>query len=242
MRADVLNDHFQRVRSAAPPATEAAEAPVTTLNQDFLIALPPELRAEVLEAEAEYEARNSGGANAAGGAAGGNNGGAAGGGSGGGPGPPGEEMDNASFLATLNPELREEILLTAPDALLESLPPALAAEARTLREREAANRMQSHPWSGGGDEAPVLFRREMYNNGLSMIRREREAREGRRESIGMRWEKVDGTWTRVGPKDEDEVISSLDDGALSSVVQLLRLRQSAFGKTVVFQVLASACK
>ncbi|KAL9185952.1 hypothetical protein ACHAXT_003729 [Thalassiosira profunda] len=49
-----------------------------------------------------------------------------------------EEMDNASFLASLAPDLRQEILLTADEAFITSLPDALIAEANVLRERVAA--------------------------------------------------------------------------------------------------------
>jgi E3 ubiquitin-protein ligase HUWE1 len=50
-----------------------------------------------------------------------------------------EEMDNASFLASLAPDLRNDILLTADDAFIASLPPIIAAEAQVLRERARAN-------------------------------------------------------------------------------------------------------
>lgn len=44
--------------------------------------------------------------------------------------------NNATFLASLNPDLRQDILLTADDAFISSLPPTLIAEANVLRERE----------------------------------------------------------------------------------------------------------
>ena len=53
-----------------------------------------------------------------------------------------EEMDQASFLATLNPELRNEILLTADESFLASLPPQIVAEANALRERAAREHNQ----------------------------------------------------------------------------------------------------
>lgn len=53
-----------------------------------------------------------------------------------------EEMDQASFLATLNPELRNEILLTADESFLQSLPPQIVAEANALRERAASEHNQ----------------------------------------------------------------------------------------------------
>ena len=49
-----------------------------------------------------------------------------------------EDMDNANFLASLAPDLRQEILLTADEAFLQSLPPQILAEANVLRERVAA--------------------------------------------------------------------------------------------------------
>jgi hypothetical protein len=49
-----------------------------------------------------------------------------------------EEMDNASFIASLAPDLREEILLTSDEAFLNSLPPNIIAEANILRERASA--------------------------------------------------------------------------------------------------------
>ena len=51
-----------------------------------------------------------------------------------------QDMDSASFIATLAPELRADILLTADDALLQSLPPDIIAEAQVLRERAASGR------------------------------------------------------------------------------------------------------
>ena len=50
-----------------------------------------------------------------------------------------EDMDNASFLASLAPDLRNEILLTADDEFIASLPPMIVAEAQVLRERARAD-------------------------------------------------------------------------------------------------------
>ena len=49
--------------------------------------------------------------------------------------PPQQEIDNATFLASLLPELREEVLLTASPEFLETLPPEIIAEAQNLRDR-----------------------------------------------------------------------------------------------------------
>lgn len=54
-----------------------------------------------------------------------------------------EDLDPASFVASLAPDLREEILLTADNDFLNSLPPDILAEARLLRERALVNRHRS---------------------------------------------------------------------------------------------------
>jgi hypothetical protein len=56
-----------------------------------------------------------------------------------------EEMDNASFVASLAPDLRREILLTAEEAFLSSLPPDIIAEAQLLRERASHGRRLQDP-------------------------------------------------------------------------------------------------
>ena len=56
---------------------------------------------------------------------------------------PSAEIDNATFIASLTPDLRREILITANEELLASLTPELAAEARVLQER-IINRRHAH--------------------------------------------------------------------------------------------------
>mmetsp|Transcript_18279 Transcript_18279/g.44004 ORF Transcript_18279/g.44004 Transcript_18279/m.44004 type:complete len:2525 (-) Transcript_18279:72-7646(-) len=91
------------------------------LDPEALAALPEEMRREVMEQEQQQQRQReqqasepaADPANA-------------------------EDMDNASFLASLAPDLRQEILLTADDAFVRSLPPTLIAEANILRERVAS--------------------------------------------------------------------------------------------------------
>ncbi|CAB4422479.1 unnamed protein product [Rhizophagus irregularis] len=45
------------------------------------------------------------------------------------------EMDTASFFASLDPQLRQTVLLEQDEMVLASLPPAIVAEANALRER-----------------------------------------------------------------------------------------------------------
>ena len=103
-----------------PPTSEIAQEldPSSGLDPEALAALPPEMRREIIEQEAEERRRRSESMNE-----------------------PradpsrAEEMDNASFLASLAPELREEVLLSADESFLSSLNPSLQAEALLLRER-----------------------------------------------------------------------------------------------------------
>jgi len=62
-----------------------------------------------------------------------------------------EEMDNASFVASLAPELRRDILLTAEDTFLNSLPPNIIAEAQILRERLHQSRRLEDPATSQGN-------------------------------------------------------------------------------------------
>jgi len=60
-----------------------------------------------------------------------------------------EEMDSASFIASLAPDLREEILVTADEAFLNSLPPNIIAEAQILRERASAQQRRANDDDAG---------------------------------------------------------------------------------------------
>jgi len=116
MREEVLNQHFRERRPAARPA---ASAP-TQINSEFLDALPADLRAEVLQQEAVEQSRRdreeaSRQARDAAAAAGGP--------------PPAQpaDIDPASFLASLDPQLREQVLLEQEDGFLQSLPGEMLA-------------------------------------------------------------------------------------------------------------------
>ena len=105
-------------------ATEAVAAQLDAtsgLDPEALAALPEEMRREIIEQE-QNERRSRTQQEA--------------------PADPSnaEDMDNASFIASLAPDLRREILLTADDSVLNSLPPDIIAEAQILRERAASSR------------------------------------------------------------------------------------------------------
>jgi len=57
----------------------------------------------------------------------------------------GPDMEFASLIATFPPDVREDVLLTADEALLQTLPPAVLAEAQALRARYRAQTFQADP-------------------------------------------------------------------------------------------------
>ena len=106
----------QEVISQARETSELAEhfAAGSSLDPEVLASLPEDMRREVIQQEQqERRSREQSPADPS----------------------QAEEMDNASFVASLAPELRSEILLTADDTFIQSLPPRIIAEAQVLRER-----------------------------------------------------------------------------------------------------------
>jgi E3 ubiquitin-protein ligase HUWE1 len=106
---------------AAPDESGPAGEIPTDINADFLAALPEEIREELLAQEAqerrrrereENRRRNQSSAGAA---------------------PPqAEDMDAASFFATLDPNLRAAVLMDTDESILRQLPPDMSAEARVM--------------------------------------------------------------------------------------------------------------
>jgi E3 ubiquitin-protein ligase HUWE1 len=103
---------------AAPEASQSGDLP-TDISQEFLDALPPEIRAELLAQEAqerrrrereENRRRNQSNTVA----------------------PQADEMDPADFLASLDPNLRAAVLTDFDEDTLRGLPAEIAAEARAM--------------------------------------------------------------------------------------------------------------
>ncbi|TPX38198.1 hypothetical protein SmJEL517_g00226 [Synchytrium microbalum] len=122
MRQEVVAQHLRENRQQA--RTSASATMSAAINPEFLDALPPDIRQEILEQEQLEAARAT---RAREGATAANAGGPI-------------EMDPATFLATLDPDLRQNILLEQDDVFLSRLPPGLLAEATHLRERLNRNR------------------------------------------------------------------------------------------------------
>lgn len=116
LREEVLMTQITLQRSQAAAAGEEP----TDINREFLEALPPDIREELLQQEASDRRRREreearerrGPADATAARA--------------------EEMDPASFLASLDPTLRQAVLMEQDEEVLAHLPQAIAAEARAL--------------------------------------------------------------------------------------------------------------
>ena len=111
---------MQQLAEQRSQAAAAGEEP-TDISREFLEALPPEIREELLQQEAQDRRRRERDENRRRAAA-----------SGGAPAPRAEEMDPASFLASLDPHLRQAVLMEQDEEVLAQLPQAIAAEARAL--------------------------------------------------------------------------------------------------------------
>lgn len=122
LRQEVLMQQVAERRSQAAAAGE----PPTDISPEFLEALPEDIRAEILQQEAadrrrrdREEARRRAAVEGPASA----------------PRPAAEEMDAASFLASLDPGLRQAVLMDQDEDMLAQLPYEIAAEARALDHR-----------------------------------------------------------------------------------------------------------
>lgn len=117
LREEVLMAQLAEQRSQAAASGEEP----TDISREFLEALPPEIREELLQQEAQDRRRREREENRRRAAA-----------SGSVPAARAEEMDPASFLASLDPHLRHAVLLEQDEDVLAQLPATIAAEARAL--------------------------------------------------------------------------------------------------------------
>ncbi|KAL5523755.1 hypothetical protein ACEPAG_7928 [Sanghuangporus baumii] len=114
MREEVLNQHFREQR-----ASRIEQPTESQISPEFLNALPPEIRAEILreerlersrrERQQNDEAQDGANAEAA-------------------------DMGAADFIASLDPQLRQVVLLDSDEGILETLPSHMIAEAGIYRE------------------------------------------------------------------------------------------------------------
>jgi len=110
MREEVLNQHVrdqQAARIERPPDSQ--------ISSEFLDALPPEIRAEIIQQEAMERARRRTEETAR-------------------PTREAAEIDPASFIASLDPSLRQAVLLEQDEGFIQSLPSHMIAEAGAYRD------------------------------------------------------------------------------------------------------------
>lgn len=176
-----------------------------------------------------------------------------------------QEMDNASFVASLAPELREEILVTCDDTFLQTLPSLVRAEAMVLRERVAFRstyREPDHDRSrnrGAEGETGDLFRRPTLRRMLTSQGDDGLGGGSRRS--GRRTFYSDGTIRRSSRRDighgndrsytgklrvhldeeEDENDRIFDDLCVKSLIRLLFMAQSVIHNRVFQRLLANIC-
>ncbi|KAI5123932.1 hypothetical protein M0805_006347 [Coniferiporia weirii] len=117
MREEVLNQHF-REQSSSSRVEQPAESQI---SPEFLDALPPEIRAEILREERLERSRRERQDNAGGQAEDASRTGPA-------------DIDTADFIASLDPQLRQVVLLDSDEGILQTLPPHMVAEAGIYRE------------------------------------------------------------------------------------------------------------
>ncbi|KAI6892580.1 hypothetical protein KC334_g13312, partial [Hortaea werneckii] len=117
MREEVI---MQAVQEQRTQATQAGEQP-TEISREFLDALPREIQQELLRSEQADRRRRERAEQQRRAAEGGNNQTAR-----------PEEMNNADFMAMLDPALRQAVLMDSDENTLAALPADLQAEARNL--------------------------------------------------------------------------------------------------------------
>ena len=136
IREEVLMSQLAVQRSQAAASGEEP----TDISREFLEALPADIREELLQQEAQDRRRRermeaqrrqqaTGGPAAA----------------------RAEEMDPASFLASLEPQLRQHVLMEQDEEMLANLPEEIAAEARALAGDRPMHRFQGIHRSGRGE-------------------------------------------------------------------------------------------
>ena len=137
IREEVLMSQLAIQRSQAAASGEEP----TDISREFLEALPADIREELLQQEAQDRRRRermeaqrrqqtAGGTTSA----------------------RAEDMDPASFLASLDPTLRQHVLMEQDEEMLANLPEEIAAEARALAGDRPMHRFQGIHRAGRSDE------------------------------------------------------------------------------------------
>ena len=119
MREEVLNQHVRDQQAA-----RVERPPDSQISSEFLDALPPEIRAEIIQQEALERSRRRPEESAVRVSA---------------TGEP-ADIDPASFIASLDPTLRQAVLMDQDDGFIQTLPSHMIAEAGVYRDEVQARR------------------------------------------------------------------------------------------------------
>lgn len=200
LRAEVLAS--QQAQSAPTPTYAPPSA--EDIDPEFLAALPPEIQAEVLaQQRAQRVAQLAEGQPV--------------------------DMDNASIIATLPADLREEVLLTSSDAVLSALPSTLLAEAQMLRDR-AMSHYQARSLFGNS------HRLNTRRNGLGFDRHTVMDR-GVGVTVGRRAFSALADSLKLKEIEGEPLLNAHD---LKALIRLLRLAQP-LGKGLLQRLLLNLC-
>jgi E3 ubiquitin-protein ligase HUWE1 len=205
LRAEVLASQYAQPVPAANYGPPAEE-----IDPEFLAALPPDIQAEVLAQQHSQRVLQAHQAEGQ-----------------------GVDMDNASFIATLPTDLREEVLLNSSEEVLASLPSPMLAEAQMLRDR-ARSHYQAHSLFGV-DHRPSGRQNSMANDGQPTID------PGTVHSVGLSLgSKLSSSLVNGVKVKEVEGKPLVDTTALKSLLQLLRLAQP-LDKELLQRLLLNLC-
>ncbi|KAK4140702.1 uncharacterized protein C8A04DRAFT_31792 [Dichotomopilus funicola] len=127
-REEVIAQAVSARRSQAREQAATAEGENTEVFQEFLEALPAELRMEIVQQERQERRRREREEQRRQATTTGQDLGPV-------------EMDTASILLTFPPALREQVLLEQGEDIMDQLPPELAAEARAIAQRHNIHRV-----------------------------------------------------------------------------------------------------
>ncbi|KAH7927155.1 hypothetical protein BV22DRAFT_1193856 [Leucogyrophana mollusca] len=120
IREEVINQHVRDQRAA-----RVERPPDSQISTEFLDALPPEIRAELIQQERLEQARQAPPTAPT---------------SGQGPPAAPADIDPASFIASLDPQLRQVVLLDSDEGFIQTLPSYMIAEAGVYRDEAEAPR------------------------------------------------------------------------------------------------------
>ena len=153
MREEVVNQHIRDQQAARMERPADSE-----ISAEFLDALPPEIRAEILQQErieqAQRRAEERATAPSVDAAA-----------------PAPVDMDPASIIASLDPQLRQDVLMDQDEGFIQTLPSHIIAEAGTYRERAPRQppRVSAVSRTEGINAAPITRKPQAPRDAIQLL-------------------------------------------------------------------------